>query len=294
MFLRNVIGVAKITLPTGSLIDDALNFIAAWNGLGYLPHISAPRTFNEFIQSSKRRFLGDVELARRVTDKLQFKDWLEEKGYGDLVVPTLGVYENVDNINDLMFDRNTILKPTHLSGPVIPIRESRCLTADELKTVKKWTKIDYYRRSREKTYVGLRKRLMCETLLLDSAGNIPMDFKFFTCSGNPFMVQVDMDRFGEHTQQYYSVDWTLLDFAQKYPRNPDPITKPGNLDAAIDVASDLSRDFTLCRVDLYMLPCGVIKAGEITFFPHGGAERFSPASADFELGRKIKALLDIR
>ena len=282
---------AKLYLPTGETIDDVLNYIHAWFRLGYAPHVRSPLSFNDYIQSSKKRFYGDVDLARRVTDKFLFKEWLREKGCENLVVPTLAVYDDVNEVRNHVFDRHTILKPTHLSGAVIPFYESRKLTVKEISKLEKWMDTDYYRKSREKTYKGVRKRLICELLLLDSTNNIPMDYKFFMCMGRPLMIQVDIDRFANHTRQLYSDYWKLLDFGLKFPRNSVPIDRPDTLVAALDIAATLAEDFPLCRVDLYLLPDAVIKAGEITFFPEGGGGEFSPVSADFEIGHKIKNML---
>ena len=290
-FLARLVSAAKRTLPTGAPFDDSLNYILAWLRLGYLPHVNSPRSLNEHILSSKRRFCGDIGLARRVTDKALFKEWLEEKGYGTLVVPTLGFYESVDELRDLVLAKDTILKPTHLSGTVIVIRDSRKLTSQEAARAKKCLRTDYYKKSRESVYKNIQKQIVHEPLLLDATGNIPMDYKFFMCSGKPLMIQVDMDRLTNHTRQLYSTNWELLDFGLKFPRSPTPIEKPEKLDAALDIAAALSRDFPLCRVDLYLLPDSVIKAGEVTFFPEGGGGAFSPSSADFEMGRKVKELL---
>ena len=290
--LAKSISVAKRTLPTGDLTDDLLNYIHGWARLGYVPHVSSPRSFNEHILSNKWHFRGDIELARRLTDKYFFKEWLREKGFGDLVVPTVGLYNSVEEIRNIIFEENTILKPTHLSGWVLPFHESRKLRLDELSKVKKWLSTDYYRKSREKTYKGVRKRLICEQLLLDSGNDIPMDYKFFLCRGQPLMIQVDIDRFDKHTRQLYSTDWELLDVGFKFPRNPVAIDRPTTLDAALEVASALSHDFPICRVDLYLLPNDVIKAGEITFNPEGGGGNFSPVSADFSLGERMKRILD--
>ena len=290
--LAGPISVAKRTLPTGELTDDLLNYIHGWAKLGYLPHVSSPRSFNEHILSSKWRFRGDIELARRVTDKYFFKEWLAEKGFDDLIIPTVGLYNNVEEVRNIIFDENTILKPTHLSGWVLPFHESRKLRVDEISKLKKWLRTDYYRKSREKTYKGVRKRLICEQLLLNSRNEIPMDYKFFMFLGQPLMIQVNINRFANHTEQLYSTDWELLEARLTFPRNPVPIDRPATLDTALELASALSSDFSICRVDLYLLPDDVIKAGEITFFPGGGGSKFTPKSADFSLGERMKRILD--
>ena len=289
--LFGLVRTAKRLLPTGAPFDNLLNYIQAWNQLEYRPNLVEPRSLNELFLANKRKFRGDMNLARRVTDKVEFKEWLRETpAWEDLVIPTVGVYGSVDEVRDLVFARDTILKPTHLSGPAILFEDDRALDGGELTDVERWLRTDYYRKSREPNYKGLRRRLICEPLLRDASGNVPMDFKFFMIEGHPLVIQIDLDRFGNHTRQFYSLDWQLLDFTLKYPRNPDPLDRPTQLSAALDTASSLSRDFPLCRVDLYLLPGGAIKAGEITFCPGGGAELSSPASADFELGRLARDL----
>ena len=289
--LYGLVRTAKRLLPTGAPFDNSLNYIQAWNQLKYRPDLVEPRSLNELFLANKRNFRGDMYLARRVTDKVEFKKWLRETpAWEDLVIPTVGVYGSVDEVRDLVFARDTILKPTHLSGPAILFEDDRALDAGELTNVERWLRTDYYRKSREPNYKGLRRRLICESLLRDASGSVPMDFKFFMVDGRPLVIQTDLDRFGNHTRQFYSLDWRLLDFTKKYPRNPDPFDRPAQLSTALATASSLSQDFPICRVDLYLLPGGTIKAGEITFFPGGGAKPFSPASADFELGRLARDL----
>ena len=290
--LGKLVWIAKGILPTGTPFDDALNYISAWIRLGYIPHVSSPRTFNEYLQRNKQCFLGDIDLASRVTDKYLFKEWLKEKGFANLIVPTLGLYDSAEEIRSVVFDSYSILKPTHLSGTAIPIYDSRKLDSLEILKINEWTRTDYYRRSREVNYKGLQKRLIYEPLLLDSANNIPMDYKFFMCLGKPLMVQVDIDRHTNHTRQLYSVNWELLDIEYKFSRNLFPLDRPRNLNTALEVASEISTDFPICRVDLYLLPDNIIKAGEITFFPEGGTGNFSPVSADFALGSKMKRILE--
>ena len=285
------INLTKIILPTGSFWDNSLSFISAWNRLGYMPRIDSPRSFNEHILREKKYFGKNLELACKIVDKLYLKCWLARLGHEDLAVPTCGVYDDTRTLTGLMLDGGTILKPTHLSGPIIPIYSSRHLTPSELKMVGRWVRTDYYRRSREITYSTLHKRILHEKLMLDDDGDIPMDYKFFCFHGQPFLIQVDLGRFAKHTRQLYSPTWELHDFGLKFPRNSDPVSVPRQLERALTIASDLSSHFSFCRVDFYFLGEDEIRVGEFTFFPESGGGRFTPRDADFQLGAQMRNMV---
>lgn len=280
-------------LPTGFFWDSAISILNCWKRLGYFPRFHAPRTFNEFFLREKITFNGDIELARTLTDKLGFKDWLLQHGYANLVIPNLLIAESVKDLENYEIRTPCIIKPTHSSGNVLLIREPtlKTLSSNELATLNGWLKEDYYLRGRESNYFGLKPRLIVEELLLDDDGNPPYDFKILCANGSPIMIQVDIDRFTEHTRQLYSTDWELLPFTTCYPRNPVPLPKPEQLDYALEFSSKLSSNFFLCRVDLYFIGNYDIKAGEITFYPANCAEIFDPLSGDFEIGKIISNLL---
>ena len=289
--IMRALTLAKQTLPTGPFWDNGLNFLSAWNRLRYIPRLDLPRSFNEHILRQKRNFQKNLNLASRITDKYYLKEWLESLGYHDLAVPTLGVYTDARELDGRLIEKNSILKPTHLSGTVIPVYTPRTLTGPELGTASRWLKTDYYRRSREIVYRNLQKRIIKEELMLDENGNIPMDYKFFCFHGQPFLIQVDLGRFAKHTRQLYSPTWDLHDFGMKFPRNPDPIAMPRQLDRALTIASDLSCHFSFCRVDFYFLREDEIRVGELTFFPGSGGERFTPRDADFQLGAQMRSMV---
>ncbi|MCY4190744.1 MAG: ATP-grasp fold amidoligase family protein [Rhodospirillaceae bacterium] len=282
----------KRLLWTGPEIDRLLDYMHAWKNLQYRPHLRSPRTLNEFILASKYDFQGDMALARRIADKVEFKAWLNETpARRPLVVPTLAVFDTPQELHGRVFDADMILKPTHISGNVILIDRRRQLTDDELRQVERWHRRDYYKLSREPVYKGLAPRIICEPLLRDQDGLPARDFKFLMIGGRPLMIQLDQDRHTGHNRQLYSPDWKLQEFEWVYPRPADSFPRPIQLDAALKAASDLAHLFPLCRVDLYLLPDGAIKAGEVTFFPDGGKGRFNPVEGDFELGRKAKVLM---
>jgi hypothetical protein len=126
-----------------------------------------------------------------------------------------------------------------------------------------------------------------EKLLLDEAGEIPDDYKVW-CVRNGAeetrFLQVDMDRFTDHTRNYYDLDWKLLPFSKAdAPPNPLHPPRPQRLDEMVEVARKLSEGFCLVRVDFYCLP-DRIYFGEMTFTPDAGMAPFEPVEWDRRLG----------
>ncbi len=213
-------------------------------------------------------------------------------GHRNLVVPNLLIAESTKELEEYEIRMPCIIKPTHSSGRILLKKEptNKPLSSKELATLDDYLKEDYYIRGREPNYCGLKPRLIVEDLLLDANGNPPFDYKIFCANGRPFMIQVDIDRFSEHTRQLYTVNWELLPYSMYYARNPQPLPRPEQLDYALEISSKLSSGFSLCRVDLYFIGNSDIKAGEITFFPGNCAEKFDPFFGDFEIGKMISDL----
>ncbi|MFY9810951.1 ATP-grasp fold amidoligase family protein [Aquabacterium sp.] len=270
-----------------------LSVINVWRRLGYWPNYRRPSRFNEHFLREKVHFSGDINLARTLTDKVDFKEWLTDHGYESYVIPTLMVAETVDQMRSEMMPSRCVIKPAHSSGDLIILNEKkpRHLTNDELARISSWLNEDYYRRGREPNYKGLKRRVIVEDLLLDSSGQPPRDYKFECAAGEPFMIQVDINRFSGHVRQLYSGDWQLLPYCTSLPRHPTPSPPPSQLSLAMDIARKLSAPFRLCRVDLYLLGDNEIKIGEVTFYPANCAEIFEPRSGDLEAGRLIESLL---
>ncbi len=279
-------------LPTGPVWNTLLSILHARRRLGYWPNIWAPKTYNEFILSEKCFFSGDLGTAKKITDKIGFKEWLIGAGLGEHVVPTIAVYNSVDECKKGGLPGKSVLKPTHSSGYVIlnTSSEHRELSNEEVRDISKWLEEDYFRRGRELNYQGIVPRIIVEEMLDDGLGKPPSDIKVHCVNGEPFLIQVDLDRFSIHLRQLYTTDWHLLDYCTFYKRHPNPIERPQMLDKILSIARALSLGIKLCRVDFYSFG-QVIKVGEITFCPGNGAEAFEPKNGDWELGLIIQKLL---
>ena len=111
---------------------------------------------------------------------------------------------------------------------------------------------------------------------------VPDDYKFH-CFGEEVFVQVDTDRFTNHTRTIFDAKWQKMPFEILYKNPSYTPKKPKNFEIMPNVARALGSAFGGVRVDLYNID-GATKAGEITFTHGGGTERFSPKEWDRKLG----------
>ena len=96
-------------------------------------------------------------------------------------------------------------------------------------------KTDYYSLGREWCYKYSRKAIICEELLEDENGQIPADYKFFCFNGKVKYIQVDFDRFTNHSRAFYTVDWEKQDFTLELPLFDGNAPNAINLDEMIDM-----------------------------------------------------------
>src|SRR5690606_38299975 len=150
--------------------------------LGNWPNLDKPETFNEKLQWLKL-YYRPPELPALV-DKWQVRSYVEQKLGGEFLVPVHGVFDSADAIDFELLPPAFVLKPTHGSGWVIVCTNKRDL--DEVaarRKLKTWLGRNYYYHAREWAYRTLRPMIVCEKLLLDESGRIPMDYKLFCFGG---------------------------------------------------------------------------------------------------------------
>lgn len=257
--------------------------------LGRDPDLDSPRTLNEKILWLNLRH--DDPRRTALSDKVAVRDWVRERIGARHLVPVLGVYDDAEDIElDSLPDR-FIIKAAHGSGWNLIVRDKRDLDWSLARdTLQDWLTRNYHAHKRERQYRVIKPRLVIEELLLDERGAIPDDYKIWCLrgrTGDTFFVQVDMDRFSNHSRNYYDLDWNLLPFHKAdSPPNPEGRPRPARLHEMVEIARELSDDFPLVRVDLYATGDRVY-FGEMTFTPDAGMARFQPAEWDRKLGDLI-------
>ena len=252
-----------------------------WNGGG---DIERPVTFNEKIQWLKLHDRNPI--YRTLVDKYAVRQFVAQRIGYHYLNKVYGLWDNPDEIEfDALPDR-FVLKVTHGSGMNLLVPDkSKLDIRHTVRQLKKWCSRDYYSIGREWAYKDLPRRVVCERLLVDEIGELPLDYKVFCFNGCPKLIQVDVDRFGNHTRAFYDTDWVKQDFQLLYNAPSVPIKRPGRLEEMLEGACALSAGIPFVRVDFYALP--EIFFGEMTFYPENGLGPFRPLCWDTRLGNLI-------
>lgn len=269
------------------LSDKRFIWFASWityNRLGfkwYRFNISNPSTFNEKLNFLKIN--RQSPLAMTVADKVAVRTYVKEKVGEEILIPLFGVYTQVKDVNFESLPQQFALKVNHGSGwNIICTDKSELNENDIKKDLRKWMSRNAWYLSRERQYKEIKSKIICEELL----GENILDYKFFCANGEPFAIQVDTDRFGNHQRAIYDCEWQLLSLGINYACPEKKIPEPKHLDLMLRISESLAGDFEFCRIDLYEVDFKIY-FGEITLCPGGGFEPFHSYQQDLEFGKHL-------
>ena len=255
---------------------------------GYPLDLKNPRTFNEKIQWLK--LYDHNPLYTTLVDKYAVKEWVANRIGREYIIPTLAVYDTVDEINlDELPDR-FVLKCTHDSGNVVFCKDKKEFDIDKARIVLgNGLNNSFYKKHREWPYKNVPHRIIAEQFMEDCQTSELRDYKFFCEDGNCFamFVATDRQKRPEPFFDFYDPDFIHLPIIQGHPNNPIQIEKPVSFNTMKELASELSKGIPQVRCDFYEVD-GHPYFGEITFFHFSGLVPFEPSTVDNEWGRRIR------
>ncbi|WP_162096684.1 ATP-grasp fold amidoligase family protein [Desulfotalea psychrophila] len=274
-------------LPVSWISDKSFIIIDYFCSMNRVINLKAPKTFNEKIQWLKLN-IRNQDLSKYV-DKYDVKKIISEKTGKDKIIPTIGVWDDVEDIDFDMLPKQFVIKCTHDSGSVIICEDKSSLDIFSMKKkLKKYLNRNFYKYSREYIYKDIKPRIIAEKYIKPFNGNELKDYKFFCFDAKVKYIQVDIGRFSNHHKNFYDTNFNLLPFTyEKKPIYHGKAEKPDNLKEMIKCAELLSKGFPFVRVDLYTTG-EQIYFGELTFTPSGGRAYFTPKKYDLILGESIK------
>ena len=246
-----------------------------------------PKTFHEKIQWLKLNYRN--EEYTKLVDKYRVKQYITKLIGEEYVIPTLGVWNNVDDIDFKSLPEKFVLKCNNDSGGIVICKNKKDFDEAKAKSfLKERLKNNGYWYGREWPYKNVKPCIIAEKYMEDSISKDIKDYKFFCFNGSMEFFDIDIDRFIEHRANYYDRNGNFLPFGKTYcpPDYTKKIEMPKNLDKMIELAETISHNTVLSRIDFYEID-GQVYFGEITFYPGSGFSPFTDEKWDYKLGDMI-------
>ena len=228
-------------------------------------------------------------LYTQLADKIAVRDYVQEKIGDEYLVPLLGVWDSVDEIDFSKLPERFVLKCTHDSESAVICKSKETLDIKAAKNkLNKALNTNFYYYNREWVYKDIVPRIIAEVYLEDSIDKELKDYKFFCFDGIPRAMFIATGRAIHETKfDFFDMDFNHLDFTQHYPNSDKPIRKPLSFDLMKQLAARLSEGLKQVRVDFYEVD-GKVYFGEMTFFHHGGTTPFEPEMWDYTFGEWLR------
>ena len=248
-----------------------------------------PKEYNEKLQWLK---LNDRKPEySTMVDKYEVRGYIEDLLGDKYLIPCLGIYDSVDDIDiDALPDR-FVLKCTHDSGSVEICKDKSSFDIEGARhRLSQAMKRNYYATYREWPYKYVKPRIIAEGYLEGDGGDLK-DYKVMCFNGEAKIIEVHENRFVEgkvHTQTFYDREWNIVPLTQVETVTVDrPGERPRQLDEILRLSELIAKDMYHARIDWY-IEGDKIYFGEITFFDGSGFESFSTPEMERMLGDMIK------
>lgn len=254
--------------------------------VGYWPNLKDPRSFNEKLQWLKLHYIK-TEYTNLV-DKYSVKEYVSNTIGSKYIIPTLGVWNTVDEIDWDILPNQFVLKATHDSGGVIVCKDKNQLDIESSKQKLIGAGVrDYTKYNLEYPYKNVSHRFIAEKYLVDESGYELKDYKIFCYNGKPQFLFVASGRQSHDTRfDFFDLKFNHLPVLNGHPNADKMPTKPENFEEMLDVAAKLSEGIPQVRIDLYNVN-GSIYFGEMTFFHWSGMHPFEPREWDYKFGENM-------
>lgn len=251
-------------------------------------NLKKPQTFNEKLQWLK--LYNRNPKYTKMVDKYEAKKYVADIIGEEYIIPTLGVWNNVEDIEFENLPNQFVLKCTHDSGGVIICKDKKKFNIENAKKkLKDSLKQNFYYKGREWPYKNVKPRIIAEKFMCDDNTDELNDYKFMCFNGKVKCSFTCTERRSSSGLKvtFFDNEWHKMPFERHYPSSDKEIKKPINYDLMLKISEKLSKNMDFVRVDLYEIN-GKVYFGELTFFPGCGMEEFIPDKWDKILGNWLE------
>ena len=253
--------------------------------MGYPLDLENPKTFSEKLQWLKVNYREPIQTV--MVDKHEAKHFIAHRVGDQYIIPTLAVWDSVEDIDFDALPNQFVLKCTHDSGGIVICKDKSSLDREAAKAkLRASLKRDYSKIAREWAYQNVPRRIIAEKYISELGNDDLLDYKMYSFHGEPKLTVVCSDRFSKTgtRMNFYDINWDPMGIHfGHYPPLPKEFPKPATYEEMKRLTAELSKDCPFLRVDFYEIK-GRLYIGELTFFPGAGLEQFCPMTKDYELG----------
>ena len=245
-----------------------------------------PVTYNEKIQWLKLYDRKDIYTT--MVDKFEAKKYVSNIIGNQYIIPTIGTYNSFKEIDFTKLPNQFVIKCTHDSGGIMICKDKAKFDVKKAKfKFNMIMKRNYYYRSREWPYKNVTPRIIIEKYMEDNELKELVDYKFFCFNGKVKLVLVCTNRNIDLEETWFDEKFNLLDLQEGNHKSRTDIKKPKTFEKMKKFAEILSKNNPHLRVDFYNIN-NHIYFGELTLYPAGGFEKFTPSEWDEKLGKLIE------
>lgn len=257
--------------------------------LGRDLNLDNPKSFTEKLQWLKINDRRDI--YSKMVDKYEAKKFISSIVGDDYVIPTLGVWNNVEDIDFDKLPNQFVLKCTHDSASIIICKDKNKLNLKKVKRkLNKSLKRNFYVYHREWPYKNVPHRIICEPFMKEDDESIEnaclTDYKFFCFNGEPQVFYISKDKGADPTTDFFDMNFKNLPFRMKDPNSKILPKKPECFEQMREMAKKLSKGIPHLRVDFYYINKHIY-VGELTFYHCAGFVKIVPEEWDYKLGNMI-------
>ena len=256
--------------------------------MGRLPDLNHPKSFNEKLQWLK---LNDRKPEyTEMVDKYLAKKYVEKRIGEKYIIPTLGVWDEFDQIEFEKLPDQFVLKTTHDSGGVVICKDKANFDkAAAKRKLEKSLKRNYYWAEREWPYKNVKPRIIAENYLSFLNGSDLVEYKVFCFNGKPalFLICKGEGHTDERTNDFYDLEFNHIPVTVTCPNAKEKCQKPDEYEELLELSRKLAKNTYQLRVDLYVIN-HKIYFGELTFFHDSGCCKFNPPEWDKRFGDMLK------
>lgn len=265
--------------------DPVFMRIAFKSEMGYSLNLKKPRTYSEKIQWSK--LYDRKKIYNTFVDKYAVRQYVAETIGDEYLIPLIGLYDSVEEIEWDILPDQFVLKCTHGSkSNIICTDKSNLDIMDATAKLDGWLNRNWFWFGREWAYKDVQPRIICEKYIPGKNAMTPDDFKVKCFNGKAAIIDIHHDRFGDHTMNTYDCDWNELSYNANIKMLDTPFPKPACFDDMIEKSSLLAKDTYVSRIDWYYID-SKLYFGEITLYEASGYVKKGRYDIDLLYGRMI-------